>query len=137
MSGKSRRDSAASFCHDPDMPATVLIVDDHPTFRRFARRLLEEFGFAVVGEAPDGAAAIEAARRLRPQAVLLDVLLPDLSGLDVAAELAREESPPTVVLTSSRSAADLGVALREARARGFIAKSELTGRRFAALVEDA
>jgi DNA-binding NarL/FixJ family response regulator len=119
------------------MPATELIVDDHPTFRRFARRLLEEFGFAVVGEAQDGAAAIEATRRLRPETVLLDVLLPDVSGLEVADALAREESPPVVVLTSSRSARDLGVALRETPARGFIAKSELTGRKFAALVEDA
>jgi len=116
------------------MPATVLIVDDHPTFRRFARRLLEEFGFAVVGEAPDGAAAIEAARRLRPETVLLDVLLPDLSGLEVAAELAREQSPPVVVLTSSRSASDLGVALREAPARGFIPKASFSGSAFAELV---
>jgi DNA-binding NarL/FixJ family response regulator len=116
------------------MPPTVLIVDDHPTFRRFARRLLEEFGFSVVGEAPDGAAAIEATRRLRPETVLLDVLLPDVSGLVVAAELAREQSPPVVVLTSSRSASDLGAALREAPARGFIPKASLTGPAFAELV---
>ena len=116
------------------MPATVLIVDDHPTFRRFARRLLEEFGFAVVGEAQDGAAAIEATRRLRPQTVLLDVLLPDVSGLEVADALAREESPPVVVLTSSRCAEDFGVALRESSARGFIPKASLTGPAFAELV---
>lgn len=116
------------------MPATVLIVDDHPTFRRFARRLLEEFGFAVIGEAPDGATAIEAARRLRPQAVLLDVLLPDRTGLEVAAELARTQSPPVVVLTSSRSASDLGVALRETPAQGFIPKSSFSGAAFAELV---
>lgn len=116
------------------MPPTVLIVDDHPTFRRFARRLLEEFGFAVVGEAPDGAAAIEETRRLRPEAVLLDVLLPDVSGLEVAAELAREQAPPIVVLTSSRSASDLGVALREAPARGFIPKASFSGTAFAELL---
>jgi DNA-binding NarL/FixJ family response regulator len=116
------------------MPATVLIVDDHPTFRRFARRLLEEFGFAVVGEAQDGAAAIEATRRLRPETVLLDVLLPDVSGLEVADALAREKSPPIVVLTSSRSADDFGVALRESSARGFIPKASLTGPAFAELV---
>jgi len=115
------------------MPPTVLIVDDHPTFRRFARRLLEEFGFSVVGEAPDGAAAIEATRRLRPETVLLDVLLPDVSGLVVAAELAREQSPPVVVLTSSRSASDRGAALREAPARGFIPEASLTGPAFAEL----
>jgi DNA-binding NarL/FixJ family response regulator len=113
---------------------TVLIVDDHPTFRRFARRLLEEAGFTVTGEASDGAAAVEAARKLRPEAILLDVLLPDRSGLDVAAELAAMNEAPAVVLTSSRSARDLGVALREAPARGFIPKASFTGAAFAKLV---
>jgi DNA-binding NarL/FixJ family response regulator len=114
--------------------ATVLIVDDHPTFRRFARRLLEDAGFSVVGEAVDAAAALERARELRPAAVLLDVLLPDASGLEVAAELAEELHPPSVVLTSSRSERDLGFALREAPARGFIPKASFTGAAFAELV---
>jgi DNA-binding NarL/FixJ family response regulator len=60
------------------MGVTVLIVDDHATFRRFSRRLLEEAGFAVIGEAVDGAAALEAAGTLAPRAILLDVLLPDV-----------------------------------------------------------
>ena len=112
----------------------MLIVDDHPTFRKFARRLLEEAGFSVVGEAPDGAAAIDAARELRPEVVLLDVLLPDVSGLQVAAELAGSSDPPAVILTSSRSACDLGVALTDAPARGFIPKASFTGAAFAELV---
>jgi DNA-binding NarL/FixJ family response regulator len=116
------------------MTTTVLIVDDHPTFRRFARRLLEDAGFDVVGEAESGAGAIAAAGALRPAAVLLDVLLPDRSGLEVAAVLAGGQDPPTVVLTSSRSARDLGVALDEAPARGFIPKASLTGATFAALL---
>jgi DNA-binding NarL/FixJ family response regulator len=117
------------------MAATVLIVDDHATFRSFARRLLEHAGFEVVGEAHDGAAALEAVQATRPEVVLLDVLLPDISGLEVAAVLAERAPAPAVVLTSSRSAGDLGVALREAPARGFITKSALTGRAFAALLE--
>jgi DNA-binding NarL/FixJ family response regulator len=117
------------------MPVTVLIVDDHPTFRRFARRLLEQAGFEVVGEAADGAAAIEAARHLGPQAVLLDVILPDRSGLDIAAELAAAHDAPAVVLTSSRAADDLGAALDEAPKTGFILKSAFSGRAFADLVE--
>src|SRR5262249_7713999 len=116
------------------MRRTVLIVDDHPTFRRFARRLLESSGFSVVGEAHDGAAAIRAVRELQPEAVLLDVLLPDTSGLDVATELAAPDNAPAVVLTSSRSAHDLGVAVREAPARGFIPKASLTGAAFAEMV---
>ena len=116
------------------MGATVLIVDDHPTFRKFARRLLEQAGFSVVGEAPDAAGAVSASRALRPEAVLLDVLLPDGSGVDVAAMLAELDDPPVVVLTSSRSERDLGVALREAQARGFIPKDSFTGAAFAELV---
>jgi CheY-like chemotaxis protein len=119
------------------MAPKVLIVDDHATFRRFARRLLEEAGFAVVGEAEDGASALEAVQELRPEAVLLDILLPDISGLEVAAELARQPDAPIVVLTSSRSARDLGVALTGAPARGFIAKAALTGPAFAAVVGSA
>jgi DNA-binding NarL/FixJ family response regulator len=116
------------------MGVTVLIVDDHPTFRRFARRLLEQGGFSVVGEAADAAEAIAVNRALRPEAVLLDVLLPDASGLAVAAELAAGPNPPAVVLTSSRSANDLGIALAEAPARGFITKASFSGGAFAELV---
>ena len=116
------------------MAATVLIVDDHPTFRKFARRLLEQAGFAVVGEAEDVVGALAATRELRPEVVLLDVLLPDGSGLDVAAQLAAAEDPPAVVLTSSRSDHDLGVALSQAPARGFIPKASFTGAAFAELV---
>jgi len=114
---------------------TVLVVDDHPTFRRFARQMLEEAGFAVVGEAADGAAALERVRELRPEVVLLDVLLPDASGIELAHALARLRPPPSVVLTSSRSATDLGAALRDAPACGFIAKAGLSGAAVQALVE--
>jgi DNA-binding NarL/FixJ family response regulator len=120
---------------DVRVGVSVLIVDDHATFRRFARRLLEQAGFAVIGEAVDGAAALEAAGRLAPGAILLDVLLPDASGLEIAVELATEFGAIAVVLTSSRSASDLGAALAEAPARGFIAKSDFSTTAFAALVD--
>ena len=55
---------------------TALIVDDHPTFRRMAHRLLGAAGYQVVGEASDAQSAVAAVRRMRPQFVLLDVLLP-------------------------------------------------------------
>jgi CheY-like chemotaxis protein len=114
------------------MPTTALIVDDHPSFRRFARRLLEDAGLAVVGDAGDGASALALVRELRPDVVLLDVLLPDTTGFEVARALAAEPERPLVVLTSSRSAADLGgVAGR------FITKSELTVASLAAVLEDA
>jgi DNA-binding NarL/FixJ family response regulator len=107
--------------------ATVLIVDDHQSFRTAARRLLEDDGFDVVGEAEDGASAIRLARRLEPDLVLLDVVLPDRSGFDVAAELC--DCPSKIVLVSSRAPADFGRRLRESPAVGFVSKDRLTGRR--------
>ena len=84
------------------MPIRVLIVDDHPSFRRFAGRVLEAAGFAVVGEAEDAASALAGVARLRPDVVVLDIMLPDRSGVEVALELAATPDPPRVVLTSSQ-----------------------------------
>ena len=116
---------------------TVLIVDDHPSFRRFARGLLEAAGFLVVGDAEDGASAVAAVEDLRPDVVLLDVLLPDATGFEVAKVLAAGPERPLVVLTSSRSASDLGALVRTDHARGYISKSDLTVAAFAALVGEA
>ena len=124
-------------CDDHRVAVTVPVVDDHPSFRRFARALLEADGFVVVDEAADGASALAAARALRPQVVLLDVLLPDTSGFDVAERLASDSSCPVVVLTSSRSADDFGDALARSSARGFIAKADLTATAVAELVDGA
>lgn len=126
--------AARRLCHHPHVATTVLIVDDHPTFRRFARRLLEESGFDVVAEAADGRSAVTEVDRLTPDVVLLDVLLPDSSGLAVAEQLARRRPAPVVVLTSSRSEADLGPGLRLVPARGFVSKSDLSSSSFRALV---
>ena len=116
------------------MPTTLLIVDDHEEYRRSASALLEAEGFAVIGVAADGAAALEAIQRLRPQVVLLDIQLPDIDGLQLAERLAAGPEPPQVVLISSRDAAAYGPRLEAAPVRGFIAKRELTGAALAALV---
>jgi DNA-binding NarL/FixJ family response regulator len=122
---------------DDVVPTTALIVDDHPSFRRFARKLLESAGYLVVGNAEDGASAIAAVSELRPDVVLLDVLLPDMSGFAVARELAAQPERPLVVLTSSRSASDFGSLVRTEHAKGFISKRDLTVAALAALVSEA
>ncbi len=109
------------------MVARVLVVDDHASFRSIARRVLVADGFTIVGEAADGAEAIRASHDLCPDVVLLDVQLPDIDGFVVAASLARQVDPPAVVLVSSRSRADYGARIEDCGARGFIAKSELSG----------
>lgn len=114
-----------SLCDDFSVAVTVLIVDDHPAFRASARRLLELDGFEVVGEAADGAAALELAGQLDPELVLLDIALPDLSGFEVAERLVPATSK--VILTSSRTSRDLGRRLERSGALGFIPKDELSG----------
>jgi DNA-binding NarL/FixJ family response regulator len=121
-------------CDDSPVPLTVLIVDDHEGFRQTARALLEADGFEVVGEAADGASAIADTQRLHPELVLLDVQLPDLDGFEVAARLAQRSKAPAVVLTSTRSASSYRRRLANSPARGFIAKSELSGEALAALL---
>jgi DNA-binding NarL/FixJ family response regulator len=112
---------------------TLLIVDDHAGFRSFARALLEAEGFNVVGEAEDGESALAAARQLRPAVVLLDIALPDLDGFVVCDVLTAGDGAPAVVLTSSRGESSYRRRLGSSRARGFIAKNELSGAALAAL----
>ena len=113
-------------CHDVRVAHTVLIVDDHPSFRASARAILEADGFEVVGEAEDGASGLAALRRLRPDVVLLDVQLPDMTGFDVCVECG-DLDVTSIVLTSSRDATDFGSQIELSIARGFVPKAELSG----------
>lgn len=113
----------------------VLIVDDHARFRATACRWLASGGFEVVGEAANGAEALGAAAQLRPDVVLLDVQLPDIDGFEIAARLRSNGHGPTVVLTSSRDAAEFGGLVARSEARGFIPKAELSSTRLTALLD--
>jgi DNA-binding NarL/FixJ family response regulator len=106
---------------------TLLIVDDHAGFRQLAKVILEAGGFDVIGEAVDGASALAAVDRLKPDVVLLDVALPDLNGFAVCDRLTRGTGSPAIVMTSSRDPASFRWALERSRARGFIAKGDLSG----------
>jgi CheY-like chemotaxis protein len=119
------------------MPRSILIVDDHPSFRHSAHELLEGEGYEVVGEAEDGGAALEAARVLRPDVVLLDVQLPDLDGFEVAGRLTAPNCAPApaVIMISSREADDFGPLASESGARGFIAKADLSREAMEALLQ--
>jgi DNA-binding NarL/FixJ family response regulator len=112
----------------------VLIVDDHSVFRSAARELLEAVGYDVVGEAEDAAQGVSEARRLEPDALLLDVQLPDLDGFAVARQLAADPHAPRIVMVSSREASDYGSQLLRSPAVGFIHKPELSRDRLVALI---
>jgi DNA-binding NarL/FixJ family response regulator len=118
------------------MSMTALVVDDHAGFRTSARFLLEMEGFRVVGEAGDGASAVEAAVQLRPQFVLLDVQLPDGQGFDVAREIFNRGVHPQIILVSSRDASDYGDSIHTSGVVGFIPKGELSGDRLRALLTE-
>jgi DNA-binding NarL/FixJ family response regulator len=121
-------------CDDASVGKRVLIVDDHQPFRAVARELLEGAGYVIAGEAGDAAEALAAVAAEAPDAVLLDVQLPDRDGFSVAATLATAGGP-AVVLISSREAGDYGRRIETCGARGFISKSELSAAAFAALVD--
>ena len=84
---------------------TVLVVDDEPEIVRLVRDYLERAGFAVA-TAGDGAAALQAAHRSRPDIVVLDLGLPGMDGLDVARELRRGGEVPIIMLTARTAEAD-------------------------------
>jgi DNA-binding NarL/FixJ family response regulator len=103
----------------------VLIVDDHPWFRAAARELLTHRGYSVVGEAACAEAAVAAAARLQPDAVLLDVHLGEDDGFEVAGALERACPRAAVLLVSNCDYADCEVLASRAGAVGFLVKSRL------------
>jgi DNA-binding NarL/FixJ family response regulator len=107
------------------MPTSVLVVDDDPAFRRLVVRMLAGMGFAVVGEAGTVAEATIAAADLRPDALLLDVGLPDGDGITLAGTVAALPWHPRVVLTSTDRDVTTCEGARAIGAAGFIPKDEL------------
>lgn len=111
-------------CPAPDDgPLRVLVVDDHPIWRDGVARDLEAAGLVVCGTAGDVAQAVRVATATRPDVVLLDLHLPDGSGVDVATALAKLEPPPRIlVLSASGERQDVLDALT-AGATGYLVKS--------------
>ena len=114
------------------METSVVIVDDHAGFRAAAQKMLEDRGFNVIGTASSGFEALAEVERLHPHVVVLDIQLPDIDGIQVAARLALLPISPDVVLTSSRDATDYGVRLDGASSKGFLPKGEFSA---AALIQ--
>ena len=101
----------------------ILVADDHSLFRDGLVSLLEAAGFEVVGQVGDGAAAVEAALRLRPDAVLMDITMPGLNGLEALRQIQAEwPEAQVVILTASDDETSLFEAV-QAGARGYLLKN--------------
>ncbi|HJR92073.1 MAG TPA: response regulator transcription factor [Acidimicrobiia bacterium] len=117
------------------MKSTVLIVDDAELFRAALAAAVKDAGFEVVATAGDAMAAISLAKEHKPDIVLLDVLMPGMSGLEIVATIASEVPTTAVVLlTSSESVEDLLAGVK-AGARGFLTKDTALERLVAGLRE--
>jgi DNA-binding NarL/FixJ family response regulator len=114
------------------MTVTILLADDHPIVRQGLRHLLEEEpGVMIVGEASNGLQAVQLTEKFKPNILILDMMMPDLNGLEVLRQV-KERSPSTSSIVLSMQSADVYVveALR-AGALGYVLKetgpSELLG----------
>ncbi|MBF4613111.1 response regulator [Curtobacterium sp. VKM Ac-1376] len=103
---------------------TIVLADDQELVRAGFRVILEsEPGFRVVGEAADGAGAVEAVQQLRPDVVCLDVQMPGVDGLEAARRIAALPDPPAVLILTTFDSDDSLFQALEAGASGFLLKN--------------
>ena len=81
-------------------PLRIVIADDEPIIRLDLRRTLENMGHVVIGEASDGAQAVEITRELKPDVAILDIKMPNMDGIDAAKVISTEGIAPVLLLTA-------------------------------------
>lgn len=103
----------------------ILIADDHPIIRKHVRRILEEQpGFRVCGEACDGVKAIEEAKRLKPDVVVLNVSMPVLDGMNAARKIKTELPETAIIMLSSNADKHFVEEAKKIGARAYVAKTK-------------
>ena len=117
--------SASNPLSETHIQTTVLIVDDDPAFARAAAEMLAARGYRVVGQATTADDAVQECGRLRPDAVLLDVRLPDGNGVTLSEMLRTACDGPNILLTSTDSRAVAPERLQRSAASGFVPKRQL------------
>jgi DNA-binding NarL/FixJ family response regulator len=101
----------------------VLLADDHAIVRRGLKGLLESAGITVVGEAADGLEAVRLCEETRPDVLVLDITMPKMNGIDVAARVQKLERPPGVIILSVHADESYIIRALAAGARAYLLKS--------------
>ena len=103
----------------------IVIVDDHAVVRRGVRALLEsQPGWKVLGEAVTGREAVELAKRLQPDVVVMDLSLPELNGLDAARQILKDSPRTEILVLTMHHSEELARDVLQAGARGYVLKSD-------------
>ncbi|HEY6442875.1 MAG TPA: response regulator transcription factor [Candidatus Acidoferrales bacterium] len=118
------------------MSARILIADDHEVVRQGVRAMIlrSRPQWEICAEAADGAEALQAIQSLKPDIAILDITMPGMSGLDVAAEVTRRHLPTALLMFTMHESSRLVGEIREAGAQGFVNKS-CAGRDLIAAIE--
>ncbi len=102
----------------------ALVVDDHPVLRFAVKILLERSDIDVVGETGNGIEALQKARELKPDLVLLDLSLPKIDGMQVLERLRSLQIPMKILILTSHAGAHFALRCQQAGADGFVTKTE-------------
>jgi two-component system nitrate/nitrite response regulator NarL len=106
------------------MPVRILIVDDHEVVRQGIRTILSACpDWQICGEAMNGQEAIKLANDLQPDAIIMDITMPVMSGLEAARQLTKSKSCPPILIFTMHESRSLAESVQETGARGFVFKS--------------
>ena len=106
------------------MPARLLIADDHEVVRQGIRAILQARpDWEICGEAVDGRDAIRLATQMRPDVIIMDITMPNMSGLEASQEIAKLQLPSRVLIFTMHESKSLGPSVRRAGAHGYVVKS--------------
>lgn len=106
------------------MPARILIADDHEVVRQGIRTILRARPqWDICGEAVNGRDAVEQAKQLKPDAIIMDITMPEMSGIEATREITKLRLPSAVLVFTMHESKNLADTVRDAGARGFVLKS--------------
>jgi two-component system, NarL family, nitrate/nitrite response regulator NarL len=110
---------------EAERPIRILIADDHPEIRKAVRSMLQVYPrFEICGEAVDGAEAIEATRKLKPDVVVLNVTMPVLNGMEAAREIKSTRPETAIVILSGNADRRFVEQARKIGVRAYVAKTK-------------